>query len=336
MRKSSSDMWMNSGLPAHSPRAQTSGRARVQPLVDANVTATVQLDADFAEADPGGVRNAPRGNEDVAAPDVLLAGARADVEAHFLSGLTAHTEELGRHMNLDPFVFENPLHLVRDVEVLPSHELRPGFDNCHLAAEATVGLGQFKAGIAAPDHDQIRRQIIELQDLDVRQRLGDFEAGNARNRSMRSNVEEDLGASQRPRPSVIEADLDSLRRDEAPSPHDQIGAALLVVLQMRSDLRFDHFALALANRRHVDLDGTGDRAELCGVARQMRDLGASNLVLGGHARDVGTGAADPSALHDSGPPPRPRHMPSHQLACRSTAEDQHVELFGLRHGWLPF
>jgi hypothetical protein len=42
-------------------------RARLQPLVDANVTATVQLDADLAEANPGGVRNAPRRDEDVAA-----------------------------------------------------------------------------------------------------------------------------------------------------------------------------------------------------------------------------------------------------------------------------
>ena len=79
-------------------------RARLQPLVDANVTATVQLDADLAEADPGGVRNAPRRDEDVAALDFLLARVRADVKAHSLSGLAAHLEELGRDKNLDAFV----------------------------------------------------------------------------------------------------------------------------------------------------------------------------------------------------------------------------------------
>jgi hypothetical protein len=70
---------------------------------------------------------------------------------------------------------------------------------------------------------------------------------------------------------------------------------------MRGDLRFDHVALAPANRRHVNLDRAGHRAELRGVARQMRDLGASNLVLAWHACDVWTGAADPPALHDGGP-----------------------------------
>ena len=59
--------------------------ARLQPLVDADVTATVELNADLAEPDPGGVRNAPGRDEDVAAFDVLLAGARAYGKADALS-----------------------------------------------------------------------------------------------------------------------------------------------------------------------------------------------------------------------------------------------------------
>ena len=54
-------------------------RARLQSLVDANKAALVQLDAGLVEPDPGGVRNAPGRNEDVAALDRLFAGAqRAD------------------------------------------------------------------------------------------------------------------------------------------------------------------------------------------------------------------------------------------------------------------
>ena len=65
---------MNCGLPAHSPMAQTSGARGLQPLVDANVAARVQLDAGLLEPDPGGVRHASRRDQDVAALDVLLAG----------------------------------------------------------------------------------------------------------------------------------------------------------------------------------------------------------------------------------------------------------------------
>ena len=100
---------------------------------------------------------------------------------------------------------------------------------------------------------------------------------------------------------------------------------------MRGDLRIDHGALAPANRRHVDDDGAGHRAELRAVAHLMRDLRTPNLVLGGQAGDVGTGAADPSPLHDRRASPGPRQLPGQELARFSTAEDQDVIPFRLRH-----
>ena len=101
------------------------GRSRLQPLVDANVATTVQLNAGLLEPDPGGVRNAPRRDQDVAALDLLLAGGRAHGKADFLSGSAVHMEGLGRHQKLNAFVTENPLHLIRDVGILPAHQLRP-------------------------------------------------------------------------------------------------------------------------------------------------------------------------------------------------------------------
>ena len=65
------------------------GRARLQPLIDANVATTVQLNAGLLKPDPGGVRNAPRRDQDVAALDLLLAGGRAHDKADFLSGSAA-------------------------------------------------------------------------------------------------------------------------------------------------------------------------------------------------------------------------------------------------------
>ena len=64
-------------------------------------------------------------------------------------------------------------------------------------------------------------------------------------------------------------------------------------------------------------------AEFRGVARQMRDLRRSRIsfLLGMQAM-FGTGAPDPPALHNGGPPTRSRHMPGHQLPGRSAAKDQ--------------
>ena len=64
-------------------------------------------------------------------------------------------EGLGRHEHLDAFDTENPLHLIRDVGILPAHKLRPMLDDRHTAPEATVGLGQFETDIATPEHDQM-------------------------------------------------------------------------------------------------------------------------------------------------------------------------------------
>jgi hypothetical protein len=79
---------------------------------------------------------------------------------------------------------------------------------------------------------------------------------------------------------------------------------------MEIDFAVNHVALSLANLSHVSRDGTGRRAELPSVMREMRDPCAPNLILAGQAGDVGTGAPDPPALHDGSPSPRPRHMPS--------------------------
>src|SRR6202167_3576567 len=200
-------------------------RTRLQPIVDADITATVQLDADLAEPDPGGVGNTPGRDEDVAAFDGLLAGVREYRNADPLAGLAIHPEELGRDDNSDSFVAENPPYLIRDVGILSAHELRAGLDDRNLAAEATVSPREFEAGIAAPDHDQMRRQVIELQSVDMDERSSGLEARNGRNRRVRSDVEEDFVARQRARPAVIQAHLERLRRHKAPAPHDQLGAA---------------------------------------------------------------------------------------------------------------
>ena len=90
-------------------------------------------------------------------------------------------------------------------------------DDRHAAAEAAVGLRQFEADIAAAEHDQVRRQIVELQRLDMRERPGGLEAGNVRNCRVRSDVEEHLVARQHARAAVVQAHLERFRRDETPA-----------------------------------------------------------------------------------------------------------------------
>jgi hypothetical protein len=61
-------------------------------------------------------------------------------------------------------------------------------DDRHAATKAKVSLGQFEADIAAPEHDQMWRQVVELQSLNMSEGSGGFEARNARNCRVRSAV----------------------------------------------------------------------------------------------------------------------------------------------------
>ena len=139
---------------------------------------------------------------------------------------------------------------------------------------------------------------------------------------------------QHARAAIIQANLQRLWRHKAPIPNDQFGAGRSEVLQMQIDLATDHSALAAQNSRHIGRDGTGCHAELRAVLREVRHPRTPDLGLAGHAGDVGTGAADPAALHESGPPPCVRQMPSDQLASLSAPEDQYIKLFDLRHDFL--
>ncbi len=178
----------------------------------------------------------------------------------------------------------------------------------------------------------MRRQVAQLQSFDMGERPRRLEAGDVRNCRVRSEIEKNPVARQRARPAVVQLHFECLRRRKPPASHDQFGAARLVVVQMQRDFLLNHVALALANLCHVGRNGTGDhRAELCRVLRQIRDLGAPNLVLARQAGDIGAGAADPPALDDGSPPPRLRHLPSQQLAAEAAAENQDFEPFRLRH-----
>ena len=59
-----------------------------------------------------------------------------------------------------------------------------------------------------------------------------------------------------------------------------------------------------------------------------------DLVLAGHAIDVGTGATNPASLHDGRPPPRLRHVPGQELAACATAKNQDFKSLRLRHAYL--
>jgi hypothetical protein len=149
--------------------------------------------------------------------DAALAGGGAHDDADVLAGAAVHPQCLGGRHDLDAFITENPLHLIRDVRILTAaHEPGPVLDDRHAAAEAAVSLGELEADIAATEHDQMCRHIVELESFDMGERPRRFQAGNIRNGGVRSDVEENLLAREHARPAVVEAHLERFRRHKTP------------------------------------------------------------------------------------------------------------------------
>ena len=155
----------------------------------------------------------------------------------------------------------------------------------------------------------------------LRERPGVREAGDWRDRRTRPHVEENPLARQHARAAVAQTHLQRFRRHEPPVPHDQLGAALLVQVQVQSDQPLDHLALALAHLGHVNRDGARHDPELRGMVQQVGDFRAPDLVLAGQAVDVRAGPADPAALDDRdaapGASPGARPATCRPLRCQA-------------------
>ena len=82
---------------------------------------------------------------------------------------------------------------MRGVGILPAHQLRPCLNHSHFTAEAAIGLRQFEACISAADHDQMRRQDVELESFDMGHRVSGLEFRNVRNCCVRAHIQKHLG-----------------------------------------------------------------------------------------------------------------------------------------------
>ncbi len=234
-------------------------------------------------------------------------------------------------MHHDTFVAQHRQDRGRDVAIFPSGELWSHLDDRHTAAEAAIGLGQFQSDIAAADDEQVVGQPIELERLDIGERLCRRKAGNLRDHGVRPEIENHPMAGQHARAAIVQAHLDGLRRDEPARTHDQLGAARLVLVEVHGDQPVDHVALARQHSVHVDGDGTDHHSKPIGVVNQIGDFCAPNLVLTGEAIGVRTGTANQFALNYRGAMSQLGHVPGQKFAAFATSEHEHLELLRLGH-----
>src|SRR5215470_785093 len=151
---------------------------------------------------------------------------------------------------------------------------------------------------------------------------------------MRADIDGNFASGQHTCAAVVQGHFNRSWSDKPAAAHDEFGTAGLIGVEVEGDLPVDHVLLAAPNLRHIDRNCAGRCAELSGVAGEMRNTCAPDLVLAGQASDGRTGATDPTALDDHDALPRSGQMPGESLAALSAAKDQDIIMFWLGHAFL--
>src|SRR5262249_12828167 len=111
-------------------------RGRLQPLVDADIAASVRLDPGRVDTDPGRVGNPPRGDEKIARVYLPVAARRVQCDDDLVARAALHGARLRIQQKFNAFRAQNALDLVGNVGVLVAHDASAAANYRHSAAEA--------------------------------------------------------------------------------------------------------------------------------------------------------------------------------------------------------
>src|SRR5215469_191351 len=113
----------------------------------------------------------------------------------------------GIQQDLDSFIDEQVLERCRDIGIFPVRQLRAVFDHSHIRAESTKRLRELQADIAAAQYNQVPRQAIEVERLDMRHWPGLSQARYLRECRARTEVQKDPLSPNGSGTSTVELNL---------------------------------------------------------------------------------------------------------------------------------
>jgi hypothetical protein len=193
-------------------------------------------------------------------------------------------------------------------------------DQRHPGAETAEGLRQLDADRAAAEHDQVVRQLGQLEDVVVGQVRPLGQAGDRRHRRRGA------GADEEPfRRDGAVADLERARVPERGRPEQDVDALASKLLGRFKCV--DPLACRVHRRHDIEqLDGhlTARHAGAAAGARGVRGLGGVQERLGGHAASPGAVATDPGGLRQGDPEAEPSRETGASQAGRAGADDDQI------------
>src|SRR6266850_2969148 len=318
-----SEMWA-SGAISDGPDALGRG---LQTLVHLHIAAVGCPHSRLFEADAARIWRAPSGYQKVRAfQRKFVSVARAEQPDPLARVALDEAYFCLRHDG-DTFVPAHFFQSLRDIFVFVVSEAAIAVDQRHLGAETAEGLGEFESDITSAQDQEMFRDVIKFQGLDVGKRLRLGQSRNWLKRGARAGVDDDILAAKRALPAVGQLGFDGLGANEAPCPHYQFRAALLVVVEMNVDQAPHHLALALTHGCHVDANILFADAELVAAIKEGSNLGAVDDVITGQASDVRARAAYILALDHNHALSLLCGGPGNKLAADAAAQHEEIVFF---------
>ena len=100
-------------------------------------------------------------------PSIVRRPSGVRTQARTCPPIPLYLLDLGGQQHLDAFCLQNALNLVRDIRVFAFGQPRTMIDDGDATAEAPVRLGKFEADISAAKNDQMTRNPVEFERLDI-------------------------------------------------------------------------------------------------------------------------------------------------------------------------
>ena len=247
------------GAIAHRPHA---GGRGPQPFIDLDEAPVVPFDPGGLQADAVGVRGPAARNQEVRSLDHAV----RRVQPYGLAGSPLHARDARGRQHLDPLVVEEFPQRFRDVAIFAVSQGVVPLNDRNATAEASQGLGHLESDIAAPQNEEVLRDAVQFEGLDVRHRPRFGEAGDWVDPRAGARADHDDFAAKGAR-TVVGRHLDRSRPDEAALPLDKLRAALSIRIDITSDNAIDHLPLAVADSWHLDFPvarGDAEFGALCG------------------------------------------------------------------------
>src|SRR6516165_8494122 len=169
-RTSSSPMWVKNGLPAQSPTAHTPGavvRSRSSTLTKPRSSRSTPA-ASRPMPSVFGVRPvATRRSE----PSITsFAPPRVVCKPHGLAGPPLHALDVRACPDRNPLVLEEFPQRLRGISIFTVDQDVGPLGNRHAAAKALQGLSQLESDIATSQDEEVLRDAVQFEGLDVRHR----------------------------------------------------------------------------------------------------------------------------------------------------------------------